>query len=147
VVDRGELLDRMAATPAQARALAMRRTTATDAGQGWSPEIVLGHLAYVDANVWLPRLREMAERDVPEWEWWEPDGVDWSGLYGNRDRDDVADELDVARHATLTYLAQLPGAGWGRRARHTVFGEIAVAGLCEQLLAHDDEHLAQLRRS
>jgi len=107
--------------------------------------VVLGHLAYVDQNVWLPRLHEMADRDVPAWEWWEPDGVDWSGLYGGRTYDDVADEFELARNATLAYLGGLSDIGWARRARHTVFGELAVAGLCEEILAHDMNHLEQLR--
>lgn len=136
----------MAATPAQARELALGRTTATDGGQGWPASVVVGHLAYVDQHVWLPRLHEMADRDVPVWEWWEPDGVDWVGLYGGGSPVDVADELEMARNETLSYLAGLPDAGWGRRARHSVFGELAVAGLCEEVLAHDHIHLGQLRR-
>ena len=59
--------------------------------------------------------------------------------------DDVADEFELARNATLAYLGALPDEGWARRARHAVFGELAVAGLCEEVLAHDHQHLAQLR--
>src|SRR2546430_11014006 len=115
------------------------------AAEGWTPTIVLGHLAYVEQHVWLPRLHEMAAVDEPVWEWWEPDGVDWDGLYGGRGYDDVADEFELARNATLAYLGALPELGWARRARHSVFGALAVAGLCEEVLAHDHEHLAQLR--
>ncbi len=143
MVDHDELLQRMGETPGLVRA-AHAAAHATD---GWPHSIVLGHLAYVEEHVWLPRLREMATVDVPVWEWWEPDGVDWEGRYGARGCEDVADEFELARNATLAYLGALPDEGWARKARHSVFGELAVAGLCEEVLAHDHEHLAQLRAS
>jgi DinB superfamily len=146
VVDHDELLQRMGDTPAVARSActadARGVTAETDS---WPPQIVLGHLAYVEQHVWLPRLHEMADVDIPVWQWWEPEHVDWSGLYGQRGVQDVADEFEVARNATISYLAALPPQGWARRARHAVFGELAVAGLCEEVLAHDHEHVAQLR--
>lgn len=142
MVDHGELLQRLGETPRLARAAGDRPVT-----DGWTPTVVVGHLAYVDRAVWLPRLREMASRELPVWEWWEPDGVDWWGLYGGRPYDEVVDELELARNEVVSYLAELPADGWARRARHTTFGELAVAGLCEEVLAHDHEHLAQLRGS
>jgi DinB superfamily len=149
VVDHAELLQRMGESPALARSagLATGPRPAVTAG-GWPPQVVLGHLAYVERTVWLPRLHEMTDGDgsqVPVWQWWEPDGVDWSGLYGGRDCADVAEEFELERNATLAYLGALPDSSWARRGRHAVFGELAVAGLCEEVLAHDHNHLAQLR--
>ena len=153
VSHRNLLLELLGRTPVLARSLAVARTTATDGGAGWPAGIVLRHLAHVDANVWLPRLHEMAEAgadagsgEPPTWQWWEPDGVDWPALYGGRSIDDVAAELTVARAATVSYLGGLSPSGWSRLGRHTVFGDLDVVGLCEQVLAHDDLHLAQLRR-
>src|SRR4029079_14156792 len=142
MVDHGELLQRMGETPALAR-------TAGDhpVAEGWTPTVVVALLAYVARTVWLPRLHEMAARAMPVWEWWEPDGVDWWGLYGGRAYEEVVDEFELARNEVVSYLAQLPDDGWARRARHATFGELAVAGLCEEVLAHDHEHLAQLRDS
>ena len=77
-------------------------------------------------------------------EWWEPDGVGWYGLYGDRAYAEVVDEFELVRNDVVCYLAGLPDEGWARRARHATFGELAVAGLCEEILAHDHEHLAQL---
>ncbi len=146
---RNLLLELLARTPVLARELAVGRTTPTDGGTGWPAGIVLGHLAHVDANVWLPRMHEMAaadDGDVPTWQWWEPDWVDWATLYGGRPVDEVAQELAAARTATVSYLGRLAPDGWARLGRHAVFGDLDVVGLCEQVLAHDDEHLAQLRR-
>src|SRR5580765_2705600 len=140
MVDHAELLQRMGETPGLARKAGDRVVT-----EGWTPTVVVGHLAYVDRVVWLPRLHEMAVRELPVWEWWEPDGVDWWGLYGGRPYDEVVDEFELARNDVVSYLAGLPADGWSRRARHATFGELAVAGLCEEVLAHDHEHLAQLR--
>jgi hypothetical protein len=147
VVDHAELLQRMGETPALARSAGAGAAAPVVPG-GWPPQVVLGHLAYVERTVWLPRLHEMADGDgsvVPLWQWWEPDGVDWDGLFGGRDFEDVADEFELERNATLSYLGQLPEDRWARRARHAVFGELAVAGLCEEVLAHDHDHLGQLR--
>src|SRR2546430_12453630 len=65
------------------------------AAEGWTPTIVLGHLAYVEQHVWLPRLHEMAAVDEPVWEWWEPDGVDWDG-------DRKSTRLN-SRHSQISY--------------------------------------------
>lgn len=140
MTDHAELLQRMGESPVLARTVE-RATVA----RGWSPQIVVGHLAYVEQTVWLPRLREMAAVETPSWQWWEPEGVDWNGLYGSRSYDEIADEFELARNQTVAYLGGLSDDGWARRACHAVFGELAVAGVCEEILAHDHEHLAQLR--
>ena len=143
MVDHAELVQRLGETPALVGAL----TPSPDAGEhdGWPPQVILGHIAYVDEHVWLPRLHEMAQVDVPVWQWWEPAGVDWLGIYGPRSWLAVVEEFSAARAATCAYLQALPEQGWARRARHAVFGELAVAGLCEEILTHDHDHLAQLR--
>jgi DinB superfamily len=143
VVDHAELIQRLEETPVRVR----RINPSPDPGDhdGWPPQVILGHISYVDQHVWLPRMHEMATVDLPRWEWWEPAGVDWLGIYGSLTWDAVVDEFATARAATVAYLTALPEQGWARRAHHTVFGQIAVAGLCEEILTHDNEHLEQLR--
>ncbi len=143
MVDHAELVQRLGQTPALVRAL----TPAPDPDEheGWPPQVILGHLAYVDEHVWLPRLHEMATVELPSWQWWEPSGVDWLSIYGPKSWGAAVAEFAAARAATCAYLSALPEAGWSRRARHAVFGEVAVAGLCEEILTHDHDHLAQLR--
>jgi hypothetical protein len=143
VVDHAELVQRLGETPALVRAMHVSLDPAEH--DGWPPQVILGHISYVDQHVWLPRLHEMASVDLPRWEWWEPSGVDWQGIYGSLAWSAVVEEFAASRAATVTYLTGLPEAGWSRRAVHTVFGEIAVAGLCEEILTHDNDHLAQLR--
>ena len=143
MVDHAELVQRLGQTPALVRALEPSLDPAEH--DGWAPQVILGHVTYVEEHVWLPRLHEMATVEVPNWQWWEPSGVDWLGIYGQRSWVDVVEEFAGARAATCSYLTALPEAGWARRARHAVFGELAVAGLCEEILTHDNEHVAQLR--
>ena len=143
MVDHAELVQRLGETAALVRGLSPSPDPADH--EGWSPQVILGHIAYVEEHVWLPRLRQMASVDVPLWQWWEPAGVDWLGIYGDASWPEVVEEFAAARKATCAYLAALPELGWARRARHAVFGELAVAGLCEEILTHDHDHLAQLR--
>ena len=143
MVDHAELVQRMGETPTRVRALHPSPDPADH--EGWPAQVILGHITYVEQHVWLPRLHEMATVDRPRWDWWEPAGIDWLGLYGARSWPAVVDEFAGARAATVAYLTELPEAGWSRHAHHTVFGDLAVAGLCEEILAHDNDHLAQLR--
>jgi DinB superfamily len=143
VVDHAELVQRLGETPALVRRLHVSLDPSEH--DGWPPQVILGHISYVDQHVWLPRLHEMAVVELPRWEWWEPSGVDWQGIYGSQPWSAVVDEFTASRAATVAYLMGLSEAGWSRRAVHTVFGEIAVAGLCEEILTHDNDHLAQLR--
>ena len=143
MVDHAELVQRLEETPVRVRAL----QPSLDPGdhEGWPPQVILGHVSYVDQHVWLPRLHEMAVVELPQWEWWEPTGVDWLGIYGAQSwaRSSRSSPLPAQRRSA--YLTALPEQGWARRGQHTVFGEIAVAGLCEEILTHDNDHLAQLR--
>jgi hypothetical protein len=143
LVDHAELVQRLGETPALVRAMHPSHDPADH--EGWPPQVILGHVSYVDQHVWLPRLHEMAVVELPRWEWWEPSGVDWLGRYGQLTWEAVVEEFAAARAEVVAYLTQLPDVGWARRGLHTVFGEIAVAGLGEEILAHDNEHLEQLR--
>ena len=140
--ERAELVERLQQSAERSRLL--RATTGPVAPAGWPPTIILGHLVYVEERVWQIRLREMSSFDLPVWEWWEPSGVDWQGLYGTRTWVEMVDEFVAIRSATTEYLSSLDGAGWDRRGRHDVFGEITVAALCEEILTHDHEHLRQV---
>ena len=140
--ERAELVERLQQSAERARLL--RATTGPVAPDGWPPHIIVGHLVYVEQHVWQVRLREMASVDLPVWEWWEPSGVDWAGLYGHRTWDEMVEEFVTVRSGTTAYLRGLDAAGWSRKGRHDVFGEITVAALCEEILTHDHEHLRQI---
>ncbi len=143
MVDHAELVQRLEETTSLVRGLQPSLDPVDH--EGWPRQVILGHIAYVDQHVWLPRLHEMAVVELPSWDWWEPAGVDWQGLYGEKAWADVVKEFAAARAETVAYLRDLPEHGWARRAHHAVFGELAVAGLCEEILTHDFDHLAQLR--
>ena len=110
----------------------------------WPLTVVIGHLAIVDRDVWLPRLRQVAEEHRPAWSWWEPQGTSWEAMYANRHVGVVAAEFDAGRRAIERHLRALDSAGWRRFGVHQTFGALDVTGLMRRMLDHDDEHLGPI---
>ena len=138
-----ELLARLRQTPQLVREAALRIPDAgplRDPAAGWSPAQVVVHLAAVDAEVWCPRLRQLAVEGHPRWSWSEPDmsGRDASST------DAALREFETARGALVAQVTALDTAGWRRTGTHAVFGELDAEGLLRQALSHDLEHLADL---
>jgi hypothetical protein len=141
------LTDRRALRDAYA-AVADRLASAAHAAAGrpvptgeWTPSEIVRHLIAVEAEVWQPRLRQVASEDDPHWPWTEPDR--WHG-----EPDATLDEL-LARFAagrvgTIAHVDALDDAGWARTGTHATFGVLDVAGLLEKALDHDEVHLASL---
>jgi hypothetical protein len=141
-----DLLAALSAVPERAAALRPDDRPLTVPPGEWPPHVVIGHLAHVEAQVWQPRLHQMAVEDVPRWPWTEPQDLAWLQRCVPRSWDDVLAEFTAARTATVDYLRALPPEGWQRRGLHAVFGELDVAGLCREILVHDEEHLKQAAR-
>ena len=142
--DRRRLRDALAGVPgraaAAARASAVPPDTAPAPGE-WSAREVLLHLAAVEEEVWHARLDALATETFPHWPWVEP-GL-WSGP-GDRSWDGALEAFRTRRAATIARLDALDLAGWLRTGRHDVYGILDVAALLRILLAHDEEHLAQI---
>lgn len=138
-----DLLARLGRTPALVRAgVARIPDTAHAPGSSgeWSPAQIVVHLAAVDADVWGPRLRQLAVEGHPRWAWTEPD---MTGTVA--DSIDAALDAFAAGRATLLALAAgLDTDGWRRTGTHAAFGELDAEGLLREALAHDAEHLADL---
>jgi hypothetical protein len=113
----------------------------------WSPPTVVGHLAIVDEQVWLPRLQVMASARLdgpPAFTWWEPDPVATQAEFAQSSVDDAAARLLAARTSLLHSLRGLDDRGWASIATHDAFGLLDVEGLMLQVLGHDEEHRASL---
>jgi len=143
--ERQSLIEQLSAAPERVR-------QATQAAEGrsrppgeWSVNAVIGHLARVEAVVWQARFRQVAAEDNPRWERWEPDGIDWEGEYGGRPLERLLGDFESARQESLRFLAALSEAGWQRQGTHRTFGRLDVAGLCREMLKHDEIHLGQIR--
>jgi hypothetical protein len=113
----------------------------------WPPATVVGHLALVDEQVWIPRLELMAAADPlqpPAFVWWEPDPIATQAAFADATVDDAAARLLAARTALLHRLRELDDLAWSRTATHDVFGTLDVEGLMLQALGHDEQHRASL---
>lgn len=138
---RQALLQTLRAMPAQLRTAS---ATYVPHSTEWSASAVWGHLCRVEEEVWQARLRQMAASDNPQWVWWDPSGFDWEGAFGAQAPAQLAAQFEARRSATLAHLEGLTESGWQRRGTHAVFGVLDVAGLCREIIAHDEEHRAQL---
>ncbi|MHB8959495.1 MAG: DinB family protein [Candidatus Limnocylindrales bacterium] len=114
--------------------------TAPGPDGGWTPVRIVVHLAAVDAQVWTPRLRQLAAHDHPSWTWTEPD------LAGGPDPgpDAAAEAFCVARTAVTETVAAMDEAALRSTGVHATFGELDAVGLLGEVLRHDAEHLASL---
>jgi hypothetical protein len=139
------LVEQLAATPGRARQAAQAAEGRPRPAGEWSVNAVVGHLARVEAVVWQARFQQVAAEDNPLWERWEPDGIDWEGEYGGWPLEGLLADFEAARQASLRYLQGLSEAGWQRQGTHRAFGRLDVAGLCREMLKHDEIHLGQIR--
>jgi hypothetical protein len=142
--ERQLLIDRLAAAPGRVRAAAEAAQRKIVPPGEWPPHVVVGHLAHVEGDVWQARLAQMQAEDNPFWEYWEPDGIDWQGLYGARPLVSLLADFDRARGATVARLEALAEADWERHGTHRRWGEVDVARLCEEILKHDENHIGQI---
>jgi hypothetical protein len=143
---RAEIIGRLASAPERARQAAAAALGKARPEGEWPVHIVVGHMLHVEGAVWQARFRQMAAEDNPFWEYWEPDGIDWEGLYGSRSVDDVLSGFMAVRQATVDYLQSLSDEGWRRTGTHRRWGVVDVAYLCDQIAQHDEAHIGQIEQ-
>jgi len=143
-------IEASATTVADAARAAAARHPVTPPGE-WPPATVVGHLADVDDQVWGPRLARMLEahrggRPRPSFAWWEPDAEATAARYADVPLGAAIDRFLTTRAAFATELRALAPDEWAAAAFHATFGEMTVASLLREELAHDAEHRASLER-
>lgn len=149
--------------PALARALLMRTPAVLrallhglpgpwlDAPEGpgaWSPRDVACHLADLEQDAWLPRVRHILDhgrtRPLP--------GIERERFRARYDRAPlgiVLDELETAREANLRTLGELELRDEALSAvgMHPLLGEVRLSHLLSAWVVHDLTHLAQISRA
>jgi hypothetical protein len=112
----------------------------------WSMKEVLAHLAAVERDLFVPRLRRMLAEDWPQFESFDPDA--WA-----RERDrrlgDARQDLAAFQAARAELGALLRGLGPGdleRVAGSRAFGMVTVHEYLTHVAEHDTEHLEELER-
>lgn len=113
----------------------------------WSPRDVVAHMADLERDGWIPRIRTFLEhgeeRILP--------GIErerFRARLAGRPMESILDEFEALRTANLRELHrmaltpdQLATAG-----RHPAFGQVTLSQLLHSWAAHDLTHLAQVTR-
>ena len=121
------------------------RTLAGAAGAGdWSPIETCRHLR--DAvQVYGMRFKWMILQDDPFF----PDYNENRWVAESPDEpaqlQPMLAEISAFRSETIRLLRSLPSDGWSRRGRHEVLGSVELGSYVAHELAHEEQHLAQLR--
>jgi hypothetical protein len=119
-------------------------TDTPDAGDGWRPRDVVGHLITGEETDWIPRARRILERgtSVPF------DAFDRLAML-ERDvgiqLDDLVEQFAILRRASLAALGDLGvDADLDRRGLHPSLGEVRLRELLATWAVHDLDHIAQI---
>jgi hypothetical protein len=120
------------------------RTNAPGADGSWSVNDVLGHLCD-HARFLHERVRRIRDLEEPRLA-----GYDQEALAADRhaqgsSAEALLDEFSAQRAATVDLLAELVHWNWARAGRHEHLGRISIRQLVDRAIAHDENHLQQVR--
>ena len=143
-----DLVAALAAAPGRLRAVAAGldegRRRFRPAPQAWCLNEVMAHLLHVETELFLPRLRRIADEDRPTFPAFSPEP--WA-----RERDHSLDAFDAslagferARADTLAFLRALPSPAGDRLGVSGFFGPLSLRQYATHMADHDIEHLAQM---
>ena len=118
-------------------------------GNGWSPNIILGHVLDVDNEVWMPRFEMMRlsmnqEKPAPLLSWWEPNAEETEKKYREITLESAQTNLIESRMKMQNYLLNLSFSERSASAEHKTFGTITIESMLQVILDHDEEHRASL---
>lgn len=142
----------MSRTPAVLRAwledLPAAWLDAPERPEAWSPRDVVCHMADLEHDAWLPRVRAILEhgatRPLP--------GVErerFRRRFAGVPLGEVLDAFEASRTTSLAALdaLELDEARRGARGLHAALGEVTLAQLLSTWVVHDLTHLSQISRA
>ena len=145
-----EVLDLLERTPGTLTRLLQGTSPAwhtTNEGPGtWSAFDVVGHLTYVEENIWLARamlIREMGENGV-----FAPGDPTAHTRFAGWSMEALLERFSEVRAASLDTVRgwKLSEADLQRRGRHSEFGVVTLGNLLATWAVHDLTHLTQVAR-
>ena len=141
------LLERLVGIPEQIAAVVggwdAMQLRAAPAG-GWSAAQLLAHIRASD-DILSPRLYAILTRDNPPLTAY--DERRWADIAGYADAR-FAPSLTtfrLRRQELVSTLSRIAPSDWGRIGTHEEHGPITLQAVAEHLVAHEEEHCAQLR--
>lgn len=111
----------------------------------WSIKEVCGHLLDND-QVWHQRLQMTATQESPFLASFDQEALVHERNYQEQDIRTILDRLSEVRARTTELLADLAQWNWARPAYHWERGRMSIRQMVELEIAHDQEHLEQIRR-
>ena len=109
----------------------------------WSATETVTHLAAGEPP-FLARLLRIVADDNPFLPYFGPDVARPDATQG---LPDALEHFRAERERLLTFLSSLPAEAWDRPAVHETMGATTLALQAQNIIDHDQEHLAQLRAS
>lgn len=106
----------------------------------WCIADVVAHFAYIEAP-YLARLRRIIEQDNPFEPYLHPDE---SAHDLSHPLADLLEEFVQRRAETVAFLQSLEQRDWGRPLVHATIGPTRFRDQVQELVSHDNTHLAQL---
>ncbi len=110
----------------------------------WCALDVLGHLTEADMRAFLNRVILLREAPGSVFERWDPDAV--AAARGDCDKDAQAllDEFAKVRALGVSVVRELATTDLAVAGVHPDVGEVTIANLLAEWVAHDRAHLAQI---
>lgn len=90
------------------------------------------------------RLARMLHENTPELESYDDSLWSIEHNYASRNSDDVIEAFAGLRAQLVETLSGLDEEGWNRTAILADRGEVTIAWLMERVLAHDENHIAEI---
>ena len=146
-LSRDELIAALAAMPAAFRAAVGAATPSAlqrPDGDAWAAIDVLKHVRDV-VQVYGMRFKWMILDEDPFLPNYDEDRWVAESPDGAADAEAVLHEIEAYRAETVRLLRGLDTNGWSRRGRHEVIGPVELEPYVRHELAHEEQHLEQLR--
>jgi hypothetical protein len=138
---RAELVATLAAFASRLAEAAHAAAVRTTPDGEWTPGQVVRHLIACEVEVHQARLADLATHDDPRWSWTEPGP--WPGE-PELTLDQLLERFAHLRAETIAIVDALDDDGWARTGTHERLGVWDVAGLLQNAIDHDAEHLQGL---
>lgn len=110
----------------------------------WCALDVLGHLTEADMRAFLNRIILLREEPGARFQGWDPDAVAAARRDHEKDAQALLDEFAKVRALGVSVVRELQPADLALTGVHPDVGELSVANLLAEWVAHDRAHLAQI---
>jgi DinB superfamily len=121
-------------------------TLSEQSADDWSIKDIIGHLCD-HSHILHTRLWKMINLEEPQLDSYDQEAVARKRDASSAPVDSLLEEFATQRAATVEMLVDLVHWNWARTGRHPAYGRISIRQQVDKMIAHEEEHLAQIRES